>query len=710
MRASNDGLPEKPDDMFDRDVEWMELAAFAGDQRPGATLGVVSGRRRQGKTFLLRALCEATRGFYFAADEATDGESLHQIGAALGAYLKLPSALRFESWHGVFDALLALGTDRPVTVVIDEFPYLARANPGLPSILQNALAPRRAEREGSRSRLLLCGSAMTFMGTLLAGNAPLRGRAGLELVVPTLDYQLAAQFWGVTDPVLAVKVHAVVGGTPAYRREFARDDTPADAGDFDAWIQRTVLNPASPLFREARYLLAAESELHDLGLYHSVLAAIAAGNTTRGAIGIYTGRKSGDLAHPLNVLMDCGLVHRRPDAFRDNQSTYEIAEPLITFYHAVMRPIWSDLAHTRVPERLWARSESRFTANVLGPHFEQLCRHWARYFAPEDIAGGFPARVETGSVNDPGNKKTRQVDVAVFGAGDDDREALLAIGEAKWHETMGLGHLERLRHTRGLLTARGRRGAAAARLLCFSGAGFSPELADEAARSGDIRLLTPADLYTGILLPRSSPWHWRRQESYYCGTVAGFRWSNGAGVSGEAGWHARRLGERAERAGAVAMGCALIPGAGTDWSPWGRADQVGGHGDPERRTGVERTLVKRAPGSPCLDDRFRGGGDSLRRAGMTRAVPGAELLVRAGYPVGLDLAGRRFFRRRHDGLHPAGVNVPGVPVAGDVRLVAERRRHGEAAAVGVTRDERDPGWPRTGDGEGDGWNHRSLGR
>jgi hypothetical protein len=508
MRASNDGLPEKPGDMFDRDVEWMELAAFAGDQRPGATLGVVSGRRRQGKTFLLRALCEATGGFYFAADEATDGESLHQIGAALGAYLKLPSALRLENWHEVFDALLALGTDRPVTVVIDEFPYLARANPGLPSILQNALAPRRAEREGSRSRLLLCGSAMTFMGTLLAGNAPLRGRAGLELVVPTLDYQLAAQFWDVTDPVLAVKVHAVVGGTPAYRREFARDDTPADAGDFDAWIQRTVLNPASPLFREARYLLAAESELHDLGLYHSVLAAIAAGNTTRGAIGTYTGRKSGDLAHPLNVLMDCGLVHRRPDAFRDNQSTYEIAEPLITFYHAVMRPIWSDLAHTRVPERLWARSESRFTANVLGPHFEQLCRHWARYFAPEDIAGGFPARVEPGTVNDPGNKKTRQVDVAVFGTGDDDREALLAIGEAKWHETMGIGHLERLRHIRGLLTAQGRRGAAAARLLCFSGAGFSPELANEAARSGDIRLLTAADLYTGILLTRASPWHW----------------------------------------------------------------------------------------------------------------------------------------------------------------------------------------------------------
>jgi hypothetical protein len=64
--------------------------------------------------------------------------------------------------------------------------------------------------------------------------------------------------------------------------------------------------------------------------------------------------------------------------------------------------------------------------------------------------------------------------------------------------------LERLRQIRGLLTAQGRHGAAGARLLCFSGAGFTAELVDEAARSGDLRLLGPADLYAGILLRGSS--------------------------------------------------------------------------------------------------------------------------------------------------------------------------------------------------------------
>src|ERR1700728_4467487 len=114
MRAKFEYELGKPADMFDRDAEWMALGAFAADARPGAPLAVVSGRRRQGKTFLLRALCEATGGFYFAAGEATDGESLHQLGTALCAYLRLPSALRLHDWHDAIDALLGLGAERPV--------------------------------------------------------------------------------------------------------------------------------------------------------------------------------------------------------------------------------------------------------------------------------------------------------------------------------------------------------------------------------------------------------------------------------------------------------------------------------------------------------------------------------------------------------------------------------------------------------------------
>ena len=313
--------------------------------------------------------------------------------------------------------------------------------------------------------------------------------------MPTLDHQLAAEFWNIQDPATALKVNAIVGGTPAYRREFARDDTPAGPEDFDGWVTRTVLSPASPLFREARYLLADEPELKDMGLYHSVLGAIASGNASRGGIASYLGRKSGDLAHPLNVLQACGLITKEPDAFKDNRATYRINEPLIAFYHAVMRPIWSDLEHTRDAARLWQRSQRRFVGNILGPHFEHVCRQWSRHLAPRDFFGDYPHRVESGTVNDPKNKTSHELDIVVFGFDDDNRQPLLAIGEAKWGEIMGLAHLKRLERIRGLLVGQGRHGAERARCACFSAAGFTDELRARAADDPRILLIEAADLY-----------------------------------------------------------------------------------------------------------------------------------------------------------------------------------------------------------------------
>ncbi|WP_147140903.1 ATP-binding protein [Stackebrandtia albiflava] len=481
--------------MFDRDVEWRALIGFATDTEPGATLGVVSGRRRQGKTYLLAALCHALGGFYFGATEATDAESLRRFGDALTAHVSPDVPFHFHDWAEAIDAVLALGRDRPVPVVIDEFPYLARNNPEIPSLIQAALRPLREQRTRSRTRLLLCGSSMGFMGRLLAGNAPLRGRAGLELVIRPLEFPLAADFWDIADPTLAIKVNAVVGGTPAYRREFARNDSPADATDFDDWIVRTVLNPQSPMFREARYLLTEEVDARDTALYTSVLAAVANGNATRGGIANFIGRKASDLSHPISVLEDAALLYRDADVFRANRTTYRVAEPLIRFYHAIMRPVWEQLERPGSGDRVWQASRERFRSKVLGPHFEQLCRDWSLHHAPPELFGGLPARVGHGVVTDQAARTGYEVDVAVIGIGDGGRPPLLAVGEAKWGETMGIAHLERLRHIRDLIEHSGKYDTTGTRLLHFTTAGFSDSLRTEAGNADDIALITPQDLY-----------------------------------------------------------------------------------------------------------------------------------------------------------------------------------------------------------------------
>ncbi|HET9893488.1 MAG TPA: hypothetical protein VFQ44_00890 [Streptosporangiaceae bacterium] len=166
---------------------------------------------------------------------------------------------------------------------------------------------------------------------------------------------------------------------------------------------RTVLNPAVPLFREARYLLAEEAGIREPALYNSVLADIAAGNATRGGIANFVGRKSAELVHPLNVLEDTGLVTREADPFHGRRSVFRITEPLITFYEAVMRNMWGQLEQ-RQAANVWRRQQATFASQVTGPHFESLCRAWAAE-AGEEVFGDLPAAVSAGAVTDPGRRR-----------------------------------------------------------------------------------------------------------------------------------------------------------------------------------------------------------------------------------------------------------------------------------------------------------------
>jgi hypothetical protein len=185
------------------------------------------------------------------------------------------------------------------------------------------------------------------------------------------------------------------------------------------------------------------------------------------------GRKDADIAHPINVLEDVGLITREADAFRDRRSTYQIAEPLITFYHAIMRPVWSQLERPGNAARVWRASGERFSEKVPGPHFERICRFWTLNYADPDWLGGLPAHVGQGVINDAAGKSVHQVDVVVTGVADGKKTPLLAIGEAKWGEVMGSAHIDRLRLVKSLLIAGGRYETAQAKLMCFSGAGFT---------------------------------------------------------------------------------------------------------------------------------------------------------------------------------------------------------------------------------------------
>jgi hypothetical protein len=105
-------------------------------------------------------------------------------------------------------------------------------------------------------------------------------------------------------------------------------------------------------------VLEEEMDVRDSALYHSVLAAVAAGNSTRGGIANYVGPKSTDIGHHLLVLEDSGLLRVQPDIFRAGRAIYQDAELLVTFYQVVM-------PHSG-PAREWARTRTGPTAGDSG--------------------------------------------------------------------------------------------------------------------------------------------------------------------------------------------------------------------------------------------------------------------------------------------------------------------------------------------------------
>jgi uncharacterized protein len=284
----------------------------------------------------------------------------------------------------------------------------------------------------------------------------------------------------------------VVGGTPAYRHEFNRGDVPTGMDDFGAWITRTVLNPQVPLFREARYLLSEEPDIRDPAIYQSVLAAIAAGKCTNGGIANYVGRKSAEIAHPLRVLEDCGLIERQPDTFGAKRVQYRISEPLITFYEAIMRTRWTALESGRAAQ-VWESVQPTFKAQILGPHFEGIARAYVRDHDLE-IFGEFADQVGNAVVNDPLSRTQIEIDVAVTAAESADRKRVLALGEAKWGEIIGTDHLDRLSRARELLNER-KFDTADVHLMLFSAAGFTEGVRSAAASNPRIHLVDMEQLY-----------------------------------------------------------------------------------------------------------------------------------------------------------------------------------------------------------------------
>src|SRR5690606_9131816 len=126
-------------------------------------------------------------------------------------------------------------------------------------VIASMLGPAGRQANPGQTRLILCGSAIAVMAALTGGEAALRGKTALEIVMQPHDYRQAAE-WLLkeTSLALAAKVYAVIGGVIGYATDMVDHDLPRDEADFDRWVTQRVLSSAATLHHEATTLLAED--------------------------------------------------------------------------------------------------------------------------------------------------------------------------------------------------------------------------------------------------------------------------------------------------------------------------------------------------------------------------------------------------------------------------------------------------------------------
>lgn len=327
----SDSLPPPP--FIGRRRELAVLNELVASGRP--ELFVLYGRRRVGKTELLQQLCQGQRAAYFLAAQVRDKDNLRAFKKVLEDALNDPliGSIDFPDWGAALAFAAERAGSQRLVVVLDEFPYLCEANPGLPSLLQ-----RFWDQRGKRSSLMLvlCGSQVSFMEKeVLAERSPLFGRRTGQRRLEPLGPGESLGFFPDLEPDEALLAYGILGGMPAY------------LGRFDVRIPleenllREVLRPEGYLFDEVHYLL--HTELTNPSTYNSILAAVAAGNERVGDVALAVGVDSTTANKYLHVLRELRLVERDvpltdPDPLRSRRGTYRIADRFVAFHFRHVQP------------------------------------------------------------------------------------------------------------------------------------------------------------------------------------------------------------------------------------------------------------------------------------------------------------------------------------------------------------------------------------
>lgn len=438
---------------------------------------VVYGRRRVGKTALINEFCKDKPTIFFSALNASSEENLVALSKAIfeKQYAGMTNTPVFANYDAAFAEITRLSEQERLVFVIDEYPYLAKAEESVSSRLQHIID--HTWQKG-KLFLILCGSSMSFMEYQVLGyESPLYGRRTAQFKIQALTYKEITAFHPKLDCEQQALLYGITGGIPHYINKLEIEK------DIDTALMENLFNSAGYLFEEPENLL--KQELREPAMYNSVISAIAGGASKLNEIATKVGVETGVCAKYIKVLQELGILKKEtPITEKQGKKTiYLICDNFFRFWYRFVPQNVSAIQAGRI-EFIYDIAMKQYFSNYMGLVFEQMCREYLMRYAEN-----LPVLLsEVGQWWGTDARKKKEVQIDIVGTPVEGKEYI--IGSCKYkNEPVGVDELELLQEYAAVFGY-----GTKYHYYIFSKGGFTEGL-KQLAKQGEVKLVSLEEMY-----------------------------------------------------------------------------------------------------------------------------------------------------------------------------------------------------------------------
>lgn len=369
---------------------------------------VLHGRRRVGKTSLLKEFCKDRSVIFYSAQAKNDSLNLSDFSKTLQLHFSGSSYGTFSDWKSALSYLTDhISEERRTMVIIDEFPYIAEENPTIKSILQHTIDHMWKDKN---LFLVLCGSSVSFMERDVMGSkSPLYGRATSILQLSCFDYLQSARFFPNYSNEEKLLCYGILGGVPCYLAAFS------DGMSITRNIEQNILRMGSFLKDETQNLL--KMELREPAIYNSIFEALATGSSRLNDIAQKIHEEQTKCSKYIKTLKSMKLVDKITPATEkesSKKSIYQISDNFFQFwYHFVFANksyfelLGDESAASEIFDNLSA---------YMGAIFEKVCMQYLIRLAKQRELPFIPHTLGRWWGNNPNTKKQDDIDILALDA------------------------------------------------------------------------------------------------------------------------------------------------------------------------------------------------------------------------------------------------------------------------------------------------------